>query len=112
MAQHAGIASLADRSYADKTRIVTARYRRELIAGLRNFDALKVYESDANFILLRIITPSLNALTLKAKLLRMGIAVRVCSNFSGLDAGYFRVAVRTPAENWRLLKALSAVLEE
>lgn len=112
MAHQAGIASLADRAHARKTRTVVARSRRELVAGLRRFAALRVYGSDANFILLRIVKPSLSAFVLRDRLLRRGIAVRACANFAGLDARYFRVAVRAPAENGRLLNALGAVLEE
>ena len=106
MAQRAGIVSLADRTHADRTRSMVTRSRRELIAGLRKLAAFRVYESDANFILLRIVKMSLDAFALRNRLLRQGIAVRNCSNFVGLDAGYIRVAVRTPAENSRLLKAL------
>lgn len=112
MAHRAGIVSLASKTYADKTRAFVARARRELTDGLRKFAALRVYESDANFILLRIVKPSLTAWALRNKLLKQGIAVRVCSNYVGLDARYFRVAVRMPAENRRLLKALRTVLED
>ena len=112
MAHHAGIASLADPAHARRTRAVVARARRELATGLRACAGIRVFDGDANFILLRIDRPSLPTLTLRGRLLRRGIAVRVCSNFAGLDARYFRVAVRTPAENGRLLTALRAALED
>ncbi|MDI6774576.1 MAG: threonine-phosphate decarboxylase CobD [Verrucomicrobiota bacterium] len=112
LAHRAGIVSLANRAYARRTRAVVARARREFVAELRKFAALRVYESDASFILLRIVKHSLNGFALGNKLLRQRIAIRVCSNFAGLDARYFRVAVRLPAENGRLIKALHAALED
>jgi threonine-phosphate decarboxylase len=36
-----------------------------------------------------------------------GILVRDASNFAGLDERHLRVAVRTPAENERLVEALT-----
>ena len=41
-----------------------------------------------------------------------GILIRDCSNFSGLDDRYIRLAVRTAGENKRLLAALRQVLAQ
>lgn len=112
MANRAGIASLANRAYADKTRAAVVRFRRSLLSELRRYPVLTVLGGDANFVLVRLDTQQLNAHALKVRLLNEGIAVRVCSNFAGLDQRYFRVAVRTPFENRRLGKALQAALED
>jgi len=42
-------------------------------------------------------------------LLAHGIAIRDCAGFAGLDGTYFRLAVRRPEENARLLEALEQV---
>lgn len=112
LAQRAGIASLADRAYAVRTRAAVLRWRRDLASGLRALAGLEVYGSEANFILLRIEKRGLTAEGLRDRLLGDGIAVRVCSNFVGLDDRYIRVAVRTPAENGRLIRALRKALED
>jgi len=45
------------------------------------------------------------------RLARRGILIRNCDSFTGLEPGRFiRVAVRTPAENERLVRALHEVL--
>jgi threonine-phosphate decarboxylase len=44
------------------------------------------------------------------RLRQEGILLRSCSNFPPLDAHYLRVAVRTAAENERLLAALAQFL--
>lgn len=111
MASRAGIVSLANASYADRTRAAVTRFRRDLVAKLRRLAALKICESDANFILVRINAPSCDAYALRDRLLKRGIAIRVCANFESLNARFFRVAVRAFAENDRLVEALRQVLK-
>ena len=41
-----------------------------------------------------------------------GILIRDASNFEGLDAGHFRIATQTPAENEALVEAIRIYLEE
>lgn len=41
-----------------------------------------------------------------------GILIRDASNFEGLDAGHFRIATQTPAENDTLVEAIRIYLEE
>ena len=41
-----------------------------------------------------------------------GILIRDASNFEGLDAGHFRIATQTPAENDALVEAIRTYLEE
>ena len=43
-------------------------------------------------------------------LLQKNILIRNCSNFVGLDENYFRVAVKTRADNLKLLNALKLLL--
>ena len=40
-----------------------------------------------------------------------GVLIRDCSNYCGLEKGYFRVAVRTREENNRLLETLEKVIK-
>jgi threonine-phosphate decarboxylase len=37
-----------------------------------------------------------------------GILIRDASNFQGLDSSFFRIAVQTPEENNRLIKAIES----
>jgi threonine-phosphate decarboxylase len=41
-----------------------------------------------------------------ARLAQLNISIRDCRNFAGLEENYFRFALRTPAENDRLLAEL------
>jgi cobyric acid synthase CobQ/L-threonine-O-3-phosphate decarboxylase len=112
LAQAVGVAALRDRDYIERSRAMVRDERERLLDGLRSVRGLTVYAGAANFLLARL-GPSLpDAPALAGRLLgEDGIAIRVCDNFQGLDGRCFRVAVRTTAENERLLMALRRVLE-
>ena len=44
------------------------------------------------------------------KLRRRGAVVRSCANYPGLDAAWYRTAVRTAEENTRLLQIMGEIL--
>ena len=93
--------------YDAETRRLVAHERSRLRAALEGIDGLTVFPSRANFLLCRWDRePDLDPLL--RRLLARGICVRDCRNFPGLEAGYFRVAVRTPEENDRLVEGLAS----
>ncbi len=105
LAQHLGCAALLDGEYAIKSRNNNAKEKQNLLHGLSQMKPLKVFSSDANFILFQLwngITPERFYL----QLIQKGILLRNCGNFAGLDSSYFRVAVRGDADNQKLLAAL------
>ena len=110
LAQAVGEAAFLDQEYLERTRRTVRLWREQLAAGLGVLPGIHVYPGEANFLLARIKRDRLEARELAARLLRRGIAIRVCDNFAGLDAQHFRVAVRTEDENRRLLTALGEEL--
>lgn len=76
---------------------------RERLAGELKALGFSVAAGDANFILFRA---AQNCGRLDRELLSQGISIRSCADFHGLDARWYRIAVRTPSENTRLLDAL------
>jgi histidinol-phosphate/aromatic aminotransferase/cobyric acid decarboxylase-like protein len=78
-----------------------ARAREALVGGLRGL-GYAPQPTDCNFFLV----PVGDAAALRRKLLAQGCLVRDCASF-GLP-GHIRIAVRTPADNQRLLTALEA----
>lgn len=82
-----------------------------LAAALESIDGLRVYATPANYLLVEIVSKTLSARALKARLLSQEkILIRDCANFDGLDPYWFRVAVRNEADNARLAAALKGVL--
>lgn len=81
----------------------------ELFQGLASLPGLYPYPSAANFLLVQSEHPSSQ---LQEKLLKHSrILIRDCLSFPELGDRYFRVAVRTKADNQRLLEGLEAILK-
>jgi threonine-phosphate decarboxylase len=79
--------------------------RPRLAAGLKllGFDVLP---GAANYLCFRV--PGGTA-ELVAALRARGILIRSCADYVGLGSSYYRIAVRTTADNDRLLEALAEV---
>ena len=107
LAQAVGVAALQDADYLRRTRAFVREQREILSAELAKFPGLHVFPGEADFLLVRT---AKDAPTLAARLLGEGVAIRLCANFEGLDARFFRVAVRTGEENARLCEALRRAL--
>ncbi len=88
------------------TKVTTERDR--LAAQLRRFSRLRVYPSEANFILVRLLTG--DATLLWDALRSKGILIRNLSRPGRLD-GCLRITIGTPAENRALMKALEGLLK-
>jgi len=110
IAQVVGARALQDAGYLERTRVFVAQRRRELSCDLQSIRGLTVYPGRANFLFVRIDRKDTDASILARRLLDNGIAIRVCDNYDGIDARFFRVAVRTEEENARLCQSLRHVL--
>lgn len=116
-AQVAGVAALEDCEYLHDSRELIARERPRLEAELTNL-GYYVFPSESNFILFKKSGDSLasteqdSRTNLSALLRDKGILIRDCSNFEGLGAGYFRIAVKTEEENTQLIKAFREIHNE
>jgi threonine-phosphate decarboxylase len=82
--------------------------RERLLARLSDLGGVRPLAStSANFVLCRwLFTEDLDDLL--RHLLSCGVYVRDCRNFPGLEGNWFRVAVKKPAENDRLLSAIAS----
>lgn len=103
LAQAAGLAALQETAYAGAVRALIAEQRPRMAAGLRAL-GLRVMDGQANYLLFRA------APDFGEKLRRRGAVVRSCANYPGLDAAWYRTAVRTAEENTRLLQIMGEIL--
>ena len=103
LAQAAGVAALKETAYVARVRALIAAQKPKLTAGLRAL-GLRVIEGRANYLLLQ------GPESLGEALRQKGVVLRGCANYPGLDASWYRTAVRTGPENERLLKTLQEVL--
>lgn len=104
LAEAAGLAALADREFRQQTWDWLAPTRAKLWQDLSQIPGLHPYPGVANFLLVH---SQESVLQLQEKLLRRDrVLIRDCVSFSELGDRYFRVAVRTEAENQRLIDGL------
>ncbi len=97
--------------FLDRCRRELAAIREQMESRLRELPGVRLFPSDCNFFLCRLTRAGRSAADLAAALADRGILIRVCDDFTGLERGrFFRVAVRTPEENDRLLAALRVAL--
>ncbi|TFB23524.1 threonine-phosphate decarboxylase [Lelliottia nimipressuralis] len=99
---------LLDEDYIARSHAFIARERDFLWQAMTRFSSLAVWEPQANFIFFRCLRQGFD---LKAALLGHHILIRHCENYPGLDRDYYRIAVRTEAENRRFIDALTHVLQ-
>ena len=101
-AQMAGIAALSDTEYLAKTRENLQEERAYLVPRLRELVA-EVYDGYGNFLLFRDETD------LKEQMLDVGVLIRACDDFAGLDDTYFRIGIRSHSENQEFIRRLARV---
>lgn len=105
LAEAAALAALTDRAFQELTWAWLSPARECLALGLASIAGLIPLASQANFLLVKT---SVSASGLQEQLIKEHrILIRDCLSFAGLGDHYFRVAVRTAAENQQLLQALA-----
>ncbi len=103
-AQIAGVSALEDKDYVVQTRELVASERTRMTKYFAT-KGIKVFPSDANFLLVK------SGINLYEKLLEKQILIRNCNNFIGLADGFYRIAVRSQEENSILINILEMCLE-
>lgn len=87
------------------------RNEREYVySSLSKIKCLKLFDSQANFILIKLFHQTINVEMLEEKLIRSKIIVRNSKSFNLEDDNYFRVAIKTRRENELLIKNLQEIL--
>lgn len=110
VAEQAALAALNDESYRRRSLEMISRERDQMLDRLQRVPGLRVVPSSANFLLFELLKGSASRLT--ALLLEYGIVIRDCTNIPGIRTQALRIAVRTPADNARLFRALRAAFRK
>ena len=109
LAAAATAAALQDRDFQQQTWDWLTPARSQLFEGLAKIPQLKPYMGAANYLLVKI---EGSATELQEKLLQEKIYIRDCVSFPELGDRYFRLAVRLPDENARLVAAISSIMKQ
>lgn len=103
VAQAAGLAALTQPGWETRTRALIDAERAYLTDALTALGPT-VFPSESNFLLVKSERPLYEAL------LQKGVRVRACDNFTGLDARYIRIGLKTHAQNEALVRAVREAL--
>ncbi|SCI42994.1 MULTISPECIES: pyridoxal phosphate-dependent aminotransferase [unclassified Romboutsia] len=98
-----------DKDYIEESKEFYIKERTFMLESLRKNKLIEVYDTDTNFILIKL--NKFTASDIKEKLfLDSNILIRDASNFIGLDNSYIRVAIKSRRENEILIKELNKFL--
>ena len=104
-AQAAGLSALKEDHREEQTRQLVKSERERMEKELENL-RIEYIPSEANFLLFN------SVINWFEELKKRGILIRDCANYRGLGNGWYRLAVRMPEENDRLLECMKQVLNE
>jgi len=108
LAAAAAVAALQDQAFEQLSWDWLSGARPRLFQGLAELPGLHPYRSAANFLLVR---SEQSSVLIQEKLLQQSqILIRDCVSFPELGDRFFRVAVRSPADNQRLIEGLAQIL--
>lgn len=104
IADLAGRVIFKDLEYIRTSKEYVKQQRQFMLLQLKKINGIKVYTTDTNFILLKLLHCHENDLF--ERLIRKGLLIRKASSFEGLDNTYIRVAIKDERSNIRLINAL------
>ncbi len=111
----AGFATLAafnDTEFIANTMRTIPKERAAFAKMLTETGDLHVFPSETNFLLVKILNGKITSTALREGMCKQGILIRDCSTFVGLDDSFFRVTVRSTADNLKLVETMQEVLKK
>ncbi|MBI1756389.1 MAG: histidinol-phosphate aminotransferase family protein [Fimbriimonas ginsengisoli] len=107
IAHVAATEALLDEDYYKRRARKTDGLRADLAARLDLLPGLAVYPGSANFVLVEVVTPDLNASELCRRTAAHGVAIRDCGSMGRqLGERFVRIAIKSAADNERILEAV------
>ncbi|MFT4112594.1 pyridoxal phosphate-dependent aminotransferase [Silvibacterium sp.] len=111
LASLAAACAVQDEAYAQRTLALNFD-RRQGLEQMLAASRIPFYPAAANYLLLRL-PDSIDAQAFWERMIREHrIVLRDCANYEALERGHLRIAVRTEAENARLVQAFTALLHD
>lgn len=93
-----------------KTNKIIQSEREFIMDSLGKYSEIKIYPSNANYLLINTKALGIKAIELKSQLLKKGILIRDCSNYKGLDEFFFRISIQERKKNEILIQALMNII--
>ena len=105
----AGLIMLDDKEYIEKSEKWISEEKEFIYKELSEFQYLKAYKTECNFILLKI--HNISSTSLRDKMIEKNILIRDASNFKFLDYHFVRLAIKDRESNIKVLEALADIME-
>ena len=105
----AGLVMLDDKEYIEKSEKWILEEKKFMYKELSEFQYLKAYRTECNFILLKI--QNISSASLRDKMIEKNILIRDASNFKFLDYHFVRLAIKDRESNIKVLEALADIIE-
>ena len=105
----AGLVMLDDKEYIEKSEKWILEEKKFMYKELNEFQYLKAYRTECNFILLKI--QNISSACLRDKMIEKNILIRDASNFKFLDYHFVRLAIKDRESNIKVLEALADIME-
>ena len=105
----AGLIMLDDKEYIEKSEKWILEEKKFMYKELSEFQYLKAYKTECNFILLKI--QNISSTSLRDKMIEKNILIRDASNFKFLDYHFVRLAIKDRESNIKVLEALADIME-
>ena len=109
LAMYSTASALNDNDFTNKSRTLVSNGRKQMQEMFKTIPWVKVYPSETNFLLIEIIKGDLTSTHIRDNLAKKGLLIRDCKDFDGLNNRFFRVAVRLPEENKKLLEQIKSL---
>ena len=111
LADFAGQHIFGDLEFHKATQTLVSAERKKAIAELSTWKNIKVYPSEANFILLKLQTDKVTAHDLFEKCIVKKMLIRDAASFTFLDESFLRFCILSPEHNAALLEELKKWVE-
>ncbi len=109
-AELSGTVMFRDTEFINKTRSLINTERDKIFKSLFNIDSVHVYDTQANFFLLRLKREDITSTDVFNKLIQNKILIRDCADFPYLDNHYIRFCILDKESNDLLLSKLTEIL--
>jgi threonine-phosphate decarboxylase len=104
------LAAFSDKEFIENTKRTITQERMRFAEQLEKIPGFQVFPSDTNFLLIKITNGKITSTKIKEELAKVGMLIRDCCTFVGLDNTYFRVTVRTDKDNQKLVDIVKKLM--
>lgn len=106
----AGLTMLDDKDYIEKTEKWILEEKKFIYKELSKFQYIKPYETECNFILIKLF--NISSSSLRDKMVEKNILIRDAANFKFLNETFVRLAIKDRNSNLKMLKILAEFVED